>query len=242
MNTAEREKIIPAIDIIDGKCTRLTRGDYACRTVYPGDPLSVALRFQEAGLTRLHLVDLDGARAGRVINTAIINRIVTRLSTRVDVSGGIRTLDDARRVLDAGATWACTGSVAVEQPELVAEWIQQLGADRLIIMLDTLHGKLRTRGWLENTGITPENLIDTYRGRVQHLACTDIARDGTLAGPNIPLYQNLRARYPTLHLIASGGVRDIRDIRQLLATGVDGVITGKALHEGKITLDEISTR
>ncbi|MDR2413402.1 MAG: 1-(5-phosphoribosyl)-5-[(5-phosphoribosylamino)methylideneamino] imidazole-4-carboxamide isomerase [Odoribacteraceae bacterium] len=238
MKQDARDKIIPAIDIIGGKCVRLTRGDYARCTTYPGDPLSVASRFEEAGFSRLHLVDLDGARAGKVVNAAALDRVVSRVSARVDFSGGIRSLDDARRVLDAGATWACIGSMAAEQPERVMEWMDYLGDDRLIIMIDVLDGKLRVRGWLEETDVAPAELVDAYRGRIRHLACTDISRDGTFDGPNIPLYEELRARYPGIILVASGGARDLEDVRRLVEAGVDGVIVGKALHEGRISLDE----
>jgi phosphoribosylformimino-5-aminoimidazole carboxamide ribotide isomerase len=240
MNTIDITKVIPAIDLIGGKCVRLARGNYDCQTTYPGDPLDAARRFEEAGMTRLHLVDLDGARAGKVVNAAALDRIVARTSLRVDFSGGVRSLDDARRTLDAGAAWVCVGSMAAEQPATVMQWMEALGSDRLIIMIDALDGRVRTRGWLSDTNLAPVSLVDVYGDKIRHLACTDISRDGTFAGPNLPLYAELRARYPQVSLLASGGARDLDDARQLIAAGIDGVIIGKAFHEGRISLDELS--
>ncbi|MDR2130400.1 MAG: 1-(5-phosphoribosyl)-5-[(5-phosphoribosylamino)methylideneamino] imidazole-4-carboxamide isomerase [Odoribacteraceae bacterium] len=239
MNKRDVEKLIPAIDLIGGKCVRLTRGDYNRCTTYAGDPLDAALRFEEAGLTRLHLVDLDGARAGAVQHAGVLERIVSRVALQVDFSGGIRSFDDVRRVLDAGASWACIGSMAVEEPEQVAGWMERAGADRLIIGADTLDGTIRARGWQASTRLTIDDLIGRYDGKIRHLMCTDIARDGTLEGPNIPLYSTLLERYPNVRLIASGGVRDLEDAARLVAAGLSGVIIGKAFHEGRIPLDTL---
>ncbi|MDR1273280.1 MAG: 1-(5-phosphoribosyl)-5-[(5-phosphoribosylamino)methylideneamino] imidazole-4-carboxamide isomerase [Odoribacteraceae bacterium] len=233
------ERVIPAIDLIDGKCVRLTQGDYARPAFYASTPLDIALRYEAAGLRRLHLVNLDGARDGRLSRLDILERIATRTSLQVDFSGGIRNDDDPRRVLDAGAAWACVGSVACLDPARAASWLERHG-DRLIIGADTLDGVIRARGWQEATGLTVFDLVNTHAGRLHHLMCTDISCDGTLAGPNFALYGQLRERFPDLRVIASGGVCDLDDARRLLAGGVSGVIVGKALLEGKIALEELA--
>ncbi|MDR1415711.1 MAG: 1-(5-phosphoribosyl)-5-[(5-phosphoribosylamino)methylideneamino] imidazole-4-carboxamide isomerase [Odoribacteraceae bacterium] len=238
MGARELERVIPAIDLVNGQCVRLTRGDYRQPTFYDGSPLEIALRYEAVGLRRLHLVNLDGARDGCLSRLDILEEIAARTSLRVDYSGGIRDDDDPRRVLDAGATWACVGSVACLDTERAAAWLERYG-ERLLVSADTLDGAIRARGWLEATALTVFDLVEAHAGRLHHLTCTDISRDGTLAGPNFALYRRLRERFPALRVVASGGVRHLADVRQLLDDGAAGVIVGKALLEGRISLEEL---
>jgi phosphoribosylformimino-5-aminoimidazole carboxamide ribotide isomerase len=239
MREGDIRRIIPAIDMIGGRCVRLVQGDYARGTTYAEDPLEVALRFEEAGLRRLHLVDLDGARDGRVVHAGILERIVARTTLEVDFSGGIRSDDDLQRVFDAGATWACIGSLAVSDPARMAGWLDRHG-DRLFIGADLLDGFLRVQGWQRATTTTIFDLVEAYGDRLRFLTCTDISRDGTLAGPAIALYRALRDRFPALQLIASGGVSGLDDVERLLALGLAGVIVGKAIYEGRVTLEALA--
>jgi len=224
-------EIIPAIDIINGKCVRLTKGDYSQMTVYDDDPVRVALSFEAAGYRRLHVVDLDGAAAGHLINTEIIRKICRETSLVVDCGGGIRTRDDVAELLAAGVKQITAGSVAALQRGLVFEWISEFGAERIILGADVKNGLIAVRGWKEtvNTGII--EFIGSYVSEgINTVICTDVGRDGTMSGPAIELYRSILAAFPGLDLIASGGVGGNDDVVSLESAGVKKVIVGKALY------------
>jgi phosphoribosylformimino-5-aminoimidazole carboxamide ribotide isomerase len=234
--------IIPAIDLIGGKCVRLTQGDYTREKVYRDNPVEVAKEFQEAGFKRLHLVDLDGAKSGHVVNWEVIGSICRETSLKVDVGGGIKTEDELKRLFDFGATQVNLGSIAVRNPELVSAWIEVYG-ERIILSADVRDGRIAVSGWQEASSLTVDDLIRKYEpAGLSYVTCTEISADGTLAGPAIGLYERLVSAFPTMRIIASGGVGSIDHIEQLSTTGVYGVIVGKALYEGKITAAELMAR
>lgn len=229
-------ELIPAIDIIDGKCVRLTQGDYDTRKVY-GDPVEMALRFQELGYRRLHVVDLDGAKSKHVVNIDTLRQITSRTNLIVDFGGGVKTEDDLQKAFDSGAHMVTAGSIAVTNPETVLAWIERFGADRLVLGADVRNGKISINGWKEDSS---EDLIPFLKkfvdAGIRNVLCTEISRDGTLQGPAIELYQHIMSQYPTLHLIASGGVGSDQDILDLDKAGIPAVVFGKAFYEGKITI------
>lgn len=232
--------IIPAIDLIDGKCVRLTQGDYAREKVYRDSPVEVALEFQDAGLMRLHVVDLDGAKSGRVVNWSVIESICRETSLKVDVGGGIKKEDELKRLFDFGVSQVNLGSIAVRNPDLVRSWIEIYG-ERIILSADVRDGYVAVSGWQEASSLTVDELIVGYKpAGLSFVTCTDISTDGTLAGPAIGLYERLVSAFPEMHIVASGGVGSIRDIERLATTGVYGVIVGKALYEGRITREELT--
>jgi phosphoribosylformimino-5-aminoimidazole carboxamide ribotide isomerase len=233
-------RIIPAIDIIDGKCVRLTQGDYAQQKTYHENPLEVARSFEASGLSFLHLVDLDGAKAGKVTNWAVVEDITRNTNLHVDFGGGIKTEAEIERLLDLGVKQVNLGSIAVKAEALVAEWIGKFGADKIILSADVKDEKIAIHGWQQNSEITLTDFIATYtRHGIQYITCTDIQTDGMLSGPNIALYKKVLASYPDIRLIASGGVSGLHDLTGLREVGVDGVIIGKAIYEGRITLNEL---
>lgn len=233
-------ELIPAIDLIGGHCVRLQQGDYARQTTYDADPLLLAQRLEKAGLRRLHMVDLDGARQGHVVNLDVLRRVAGGTSLTVDFGGGVKTEDDLRATLDAGAQMVTIGSLAVQQPALMEEWIGRWGADRFILGADARDGRVATNGWLNDSGVSLTDFIDHYyRLGLRHVLCTDIRRDGMMQGPAIPLYIDLLRQFPDLRLIASGGVRHAGDLHALEQAGVPAVVFGKALLEGKIKLEEL---
>lgn len=229
-------ELIPAIDIIDGKCVRLTQGDYDTQKVY-GDPVEMALRFQELGYRRLHVVDLDGAKSKHVVNIDTLRQITSRTDLIVDFGGGVKTEDDLQKAFDSGAHMVTAGSIAVTNPETVLAWIERFGADRLVLGADVRNGKISINGWKKDSS---EDLIPFLKkfvnAGIRNVLCTEISRDGTLQGPAIELYQHIMSQYPTLHLIASGGVGSDQDILDLDKAGIPAVVFGKAFYEGKITL------
>ncbi|MCR5157787.1 MAG: 1-(5-phosphoribosyl)-5-[(5-phosphoribosylamino)methylideneamino]imidazole-4-carboxamide isomerase [Prevotella sp.] len=229
-------ELIPAIDIIDGKCVRLTKGDYGQKNVY-GDPLEMALNFERIGFRRLHVVDLDGAKSRHIVNCEVLRRIASETSLVIDFGGGIKTDDDIEKAFDSGAAMVTVGSVAVTQPELFGRWLDKYGADRMILGADVRNGHISINGWKEDSA---EELLPFLRKYidmgVKKVLCTEISKDGTLAGPATPLYSQVMAAYPTLHLIASGGVSSIGDIEALDAAGIPAVVFGKAIYEGRIDL------
>lgn len=233
-------KIIPAIDIIDGKCVRLAQGDYSRKTVYDEDPLSVARKFEEAGIGYLHLVDLDGARTGAVVNWKIAEQVARQTSLRVDFGGGVKTSAQIRTLLDIGIRQVNLGSVAVSQPQLVSDWLEEFGAGKIILSADVSNEKIQTHGWQEASALTVVDFIAGYPSREINFSCTDIGRDGMLAGPNIHLYRKLLEAFPGIRLIASGGVSTLGDLRTLEKLGVDGTIIGKAIYENRISLAELA--
>lgn len=233
--------IIPAIDIIDGKCVRLTEGDYSQKTVYRENPLEVAKEFEAAGLSRLHLVDLDGAKAGAVKNWKVLENITQHTSLEIDFGGGIKTEKDLQIVFDSGAHYATIGSIAVKDPTLFESWLTKYGAEKFLLGADVKQEKIAISGWLETTDITILDFIKTYIDKgVQQIFCTDVSKDGKLEGPSLELYKKIIAAYPTLHFIASGGVATIKDVEELASIGCSGVIIGKAIYENRITLKELS--
>lgn len=233
-------EIIPAIDIIDGKCVRLTQGDYSQKTVYNEDPVEVAMMFEDAGIKRLHTVDLDGARSSHVVNTRVIERIATHTNLTIDFGGGIKSDEDLRKAFDAGAQMVTIGSVAVKEPELFASWVETYGGEKIILGADVKNGYISISGWLEEG---EQKLMDFIchhtKNGIHNVLCTDISRDGMLQGPAIELYKDIMAHYPTLHLIASGGVSCINDIERLNDAGIPAVVFGKAIYEGRIKLKEL---
>ena len=242
MEKSTAMQIIPAIDIIDGKCVRLTQGDYAQKKVYNEHPLEVAKAFEDAGLERLHLVDLDGAKAGSVKNWKVLEMIAGKTGLVIDFGGGIKTEEDLGIVLNSGAALATIGSLAVKDRELFAGWLQAYGADKFLLGADVKEEKIAVGGWLETTDIWIYDFIEDYLHKgVKNLFCTDVSKDGLLEGPSLDLYRNILQKFPELHFIASGGVSSMGDLFQLSSIGCAGVIIGKAIYEGRITLEELRT-
>ena len=229
-------ELIPAIDIIDGQCVRLTKGDYQQKTVY-GQPLEMAKEFERIGFQRLHVVDLDGAKSKHIVNDGVLRSITTETRLTVDFGGGIKTDEDLEKAFEAGAQMVTVGSIAVTQPELFMGWLKKYGPERMILGADVRNGKISINGWKEDS---TEDLLPFLRkyvdAGVSNVLCTEISKDGTLAGPAISLYQQVMAEYPQLHLIASGGVSSIDDIHALDEAGIPAVVFGKAIYEGKIDL------
>lgn len=234
-------ELIPAIDIIDGKCVRLTKGDYASKTVYNEDPVAQAKAFEQLGFKRLHVVDLDGAKSKHIVNDGVLRSITSSTSLTVDFGGGIKTDEDIEKAFDAGAAMVTAGSIAVTQPELFISWLHRYGVERMILGADVRNGKVSINGWKEDSEEDLLPFLHKYvEAGVKHVLCTEISRDGTLEGPALSLYQNIMARYPTLHLIASGGVSGHHDILDLEEAGIPAVVFGKAWYEGKIDINKLS--
>ena len=232
---------IPAIDLIEGKCVRLTQGDYATSHVYAEDPVNMARRFEDMGFTRLHLVDLDGAKSRHVVNDHVLKAITRATKLIVDFGGGVKTDDDMSRVLDAGAEMVTCGSIAVTQPDTVLGWMERYGAEHLILGADVKDGKISINGWLEDSAYELMPFLQRYLDAgMMHVLCTDISRDGMLQGPATVLYGSIMKAFPHCRLIASGGVSCIEDILQLDKAGVPAVVFGKAIYEGKINMKELA--
>lgn len=233
--------IIPAIDLIDAKCVRLSQGDYNQKTVYNENPLEVAKMFEDAGITRLHLVDLDGAKAKHIVNQKVLETIASKTNLIIDFGGGLKSDEDLRIAFESGATMVTGGSIAVKDRETFLHWIETYGAEKIILGADAKDKMIAVSGWQEVSELPILEFIESYTCRgIQKVISTDIARDGMLTGPSIDLYKEIMAQFPTLELIASGGIATMKDIYELDEMGVPGVITGKAIYENRITLDEIS--
>jgi phosphoribosylformimino-5-aminoimidazole carboxamide ribotide isomerase len=233
-------EIIPAIDIIDGKCVRLTQGDYGQKKIYNERPLEVALAFQDAGLRRLHLVDLDGAKTGAVRNWKVLETIAAKTDLVIDFGGGIKTAADVEIVFNSGGALATVGSIAVKEGSLFVGWLMEYGADRFLLGADVKEEKIAVSGWLETTDRWVYDFIGEYIEKgVKQIFCTDVGKDGLLQGPALELYKNIIGKFPELHFIASGGVSGMDDVRRLAEIGCKGVIIGKAIYEGRITLKEL---
>lgn len=233
-------KIIPAIDLINGQCVRLTKGDYDTKKVYNDDPLEIAKQFESAGFKRLHLVDLDGAKAGKVINLTVLKRICRNTTLNVDFGGGIKSDEDLEKVLNAGASQVTIGSLAVKDPQKVKEWIVKFGAEKIILGADVKDQMIAVSGWLETCNLELFDFIDAYyQLGIRHVLCTDISKDGMLEGPAHELYTELMKRFPDLQLIASGGVSGIEDVKRLNDDNIPAVVIGKAIYEGMINLNEL---
>ena len=233
-------EIIPAIDIIDGKCVRLTHGDYAQKKIYNEHPLEVAKEFEDAGLRRLHLVDLDGAKAGSVKNWKVLETLAGKTSMVIDFGGGIKTEQDVDIVLNSGAALATVGSIAVKEEETFFKWLGQYGADKFLLGADVKDEKITVSGWTEQTDVWIYDFIEKQIEKgVQQIFCTDVSKDGALEGPSLELYKSIIQKFPKLHFIASGGVSNMDDVYQLGEIGCKGVIIGKAIYEGRVRLAEL---
>ena len=239
-SVADGLQIIPAIDIIDGNCVRLTQGDYSKKTIYYKNPLDVAKQFEDAEIMRLHLVDLDGAKAGTVKNWKVLETIAGKTKLVIDFGGGIKTEKDVSIVLESGATYATVGSIAVKDEAEFTRWLEQFGAEKFILGADVKDEKIAIAGWLETTDIWIYDFIEKYINKgIQQIFCTDVSKDGKMEGPSIELYKNIISKFPKLHFIASGGVSTLKDVDQLQEIGCKGVIIGKAIYENKISLQEL---
>lgn len=234
-------EMIPAIDLIGGKCVRLTKGDYGTQKIYNEDPVAQAKEFEKLGFKRLHVVDLDGAKSKHIVNDAVLRAITDNTSLIVDFGGGIKTAEDIEKAFNAGATMVTLGSIAVTNPQLCEEWITKYGADKIVLGADVRNGKISINGWKEDS---EEELIPFLKKYIEmgvkNVLCTEISKDGTLEGPAIELYKQIMAEYPHIHLIASGGVGCNDDIKNLDRAGIPAVVFGKAYYEGKIQIDEIT--
>lgn len=234
-------ELIPAIDLINGKCVRLTKGDYEQKKIYHENPVEVAIEFERLGFERLHVVDLDGAKSQHIVNIDVLREITNKTSLKVDFGGGIKTNDDIEKAFDNGASMVTIGSIAVKRPELFLEWLDEYGAERMILGADVRNGMISVNGWKEDS---TEQLLPFLRKYiikgVKNVLCTEISKDGTLAGPAIVLYQEIMKEYPTLHLIASGGVSSNEDIVALEQAGIPAVVFGKAFYEGRIDIVKLN--
>jgi len=233
-------RIIPAIDIIDGKCVRLSQGDYAQKTIYNENPLEVAKQFEAAGLKYLHLVDLDGAKAKKVVNWKVLESITSNTNLKVDFGGGLRTTEDLKTVFEAGAIQITAGSIAVNDRETVLQWISEFGSEKIILGADAKNGRIATHGWMDDSGLDAIDFISDYQKEgIEYVVCTDIAKDGMLQGPSIKLYKQILTSSKGVKLIASGGVSSIDDLKELKTIGCDAAIVGKAIYEAKFSLKEL---
>ena len=236
-------EIIPAIDIIDGKCVRLSQGDYNRKKIYNEDPLEIAKQFEDHGLHRLHLVDLDGAKANRIINYRVLERIASRISLIIDFGGGLKSDYDLQIAFDSGAEMVTGGSIAAKNPDIFKRWIDKFGKKAIILGADCRDNRIAVSGWTESTEENIFSFIEYWRKQgVLKVICTDISKDGMLEGTNIDLYRQIKEQDPEIHLIASGGISCMDDIDRLEEAHIPGVIIGKAIYEGKIELKELSKR
>lgn len=233
-------ELIPAIDIIDGKCVRLTKGDYGQKKVYNDDPVAQAKEFEKLGMKRLHVVDLDGAKAKHVVNVDVLRGITAATGLKVDFGGGIKSDDDIEKAFAAGASLVAIGSIAVSRPDTFMRWLDRYGADKVILGADVRNGLVSINGWKEDTSEKLLPFLARYvKAGVKNVLCTEISRDGTLSGPSTDLYREVMEAFPGIHLIASGGVGRNEDIIELDEAGIPAVVFGKAWYEGKINLEEL---
>ncbi|MDI9309466.1 MAG: 1-(5-phosphoribosyl)-5-[(5-phosphoribosylamino)methylideneamino]imidazole-4-carboxamide isomerase [Limnohabitans sp.] len=233
-------RIIPAIDIIDGKCVRLSKGDYDTKKIYNENPLEVAKEFQDHGIEYLHLVDLDGAKSSRIINHKVLEQIATKTNLKIDFGGGLKSDEDLKIAFECGATQITGGSIAVKNPELFEQWIQNYGADKIILGADANNGKIAISGWLEESKEEVIPFIQNYQSKsIEYVICTDISKDGMLQGPSFELYQQIISQCKNVKLIASGGISGFEELPKLAQLGCEGVIIGKAIYESRITLKQL---
>ncbi|MFB9862091.1 1-(5-phosphoribosyl)-5-[(5-phosphoribosylamino)methylideneamino]imidazole-4-carboxamide isomerase [Rufibacter immobilis] len=234
-------EIIPAIDLIDGKCVRLTEGDFAQQTTYHSDPVEVAKQFEGLGLRRLHLVDLDGARAKQPVNLPVLARIARETSLHIDYGGGLQSSEAIQQAFDAGAQQITAGSIAVREPKTVQKWLKEYGADKIIVGADFKDNRIAINAWAEQSDLTLEAFLTSFSEKgAKTFICTDVSKDGKLQGSSLEIYQQLIAKFPTLQFIASGGVTTIEEVRQLREAGLHGAIIGKAIYEGTIKLEDLA--
>ncbi len=235
-------RIIPAIDILKGKCVRLTQGDFGKVKIYNEDPLEVALQFQDADLEYLHVVDLEGAKKGKIVNWDVIIELQEKTALQIDFGGGVKTEEDVERLLALDINQINIGSLAITEPEKFTRWLDLYGAENFILSADVRNEYLMINGWLESTGLRLFDLVDQYTQLgLEHITCTDISMDGMLSGPNFGLYKKLKSRFPNLKITASGGVTSLDDLRALKSLSLDGAIIGKALYEQKIKLEDLKS-
>jgi phosphoribosylformimino-5-aminoimidazole carboxamide ribotide isomerase len=233
-------RIIPAIDIIDGKCVRLTKGDYSTKKVYNEDPLEVAKSFEGAGIEYLHLVDLDGAKASHIVNYRVLENIASRTQLQIDFGGGLKTDKDLKIAFNSGAHQITGGSIAVKNAALFKSWLDNYGPEKIILGADAKDGKIATSGWLERSDLEVIPFIASYHAKgLRYVICTDISKDGMLQGPSFNLYKEILKQSPDLHLIASGGISKFDELPQLAELGCEGVIIGKAIYENRISLKQL---
>ncbi len=234
-------ELIPAIDIIDGKCVRLTKGDYDTQKVYNEDPVAVAREFESYGFKRLHMVDLDGARSKHIVNHRVLEKIASQTNLTIDFGGGIKTDHDIEIAFNSGAAMVTIGSIAVSEPELFMQWLEQFGSPRIILGADVKNGYISINGWKENSACELLPFLKTYMDAgVKNVLCTEISKDGMLQGPATELYKQIMAAHPECHLIASGGVSQMQDIIDLDQSGIPAVVFGKAIYEGRISLTDLA--
>lgn len=234
-------RIIPAIDIINGKCVRLTKGDYSTQIIYNEDPLEVAKEFEANGIKYLHLVDLDGAKSSKIYNYKILEKMASKTTLRIDFGGGIKSDEDIRIAFESGAKQVTGGSIAVKNSELFQQWLQFYGSEKIILGADADKGKIATNGWLEASEMEIIPFVEAYQKQgVTYVISTDIAKDGMLQGPSFKLYRELLTKLPDINLIASGGITTMKDVEELKALGCEGAIIGKAIYENRISLADLS--
>lgn len=234
-------KIIPAIDIIEGKCVRLSKGDYDSKIIYNETPLEVAKLFEDHGFTHLHIVDLDGAKSSKVVNLPVLEQISSKTKLKIDFGGGIKSDEDFKKVIEAGGNQVTIGSVAVKNPELLSKWIQLYGPEKIILGADVKGLNIATNGWLETSEISLFSFLsDYYKQGIRTVLCTDISKDGMLEGPAFDLYNSIMGEFSDINLIASGGVSCIEDVIRLKENGIPSVVIGKAIYENKIDLNELA--
>lgn len=233
-------ELIPAIDIMDGKCVRLSKGDFNKKTIYSDNPLEIAQGFEAVGIKRLHIVDLDGANGHTLANISVLGNIAAHTSLTIDFGGGLKTAQDVKEVFNAGASMISLGSVIIKSPDLFAEWIIEFGSDKFLPGADVLDKKIKIHGWKENTGVDIFDFIESLlQLNIDKVFCTDISRDGMMQGPSVDLYKEIMNKFPSLQLIASGGISCYEDLFTLRDAGCNGAIIGKAFYEGKISLQQI---
>ncbi len=234
-------RIIPAIDLINGKCVRLTQGDYNSEKIYNSNPVDVAKSYEDAGLKYLHLVDLDGARTGKVVHWKILEKIAATTSLKIDFGGGIKTDADAELVFRSGASQLTAGSIAVENPELVCDWINRYGSEKIILGCDVREGRIATSGWTAGSELNIADYMNHFiSAGAKYTISTDVSKDGMMAGPAFGWYEHLVQSFPTMKIIASGGIRSLTDLHELSSAGLEGAILGKALYEGALSLKQLS--
>jgi phosphoribosylformimino-5-aminoimidazole carboxamide ribotide isomerase len=235
-------EIIPAIDIIDGKCVRLTQGDYSQKKIYNESPLEVAKMFEDAGIKKLHLVDLDGAKQKKLVNHKILESIASKTALKIDFGGGIQSDEAINKAFEFGASQVTGGSIAIKNPELFLSWLEQYGPEKIILGADAKNEKIAVSGWEESTEVWIYDFLEKYiAAGIQYTISTDVAKDGLLQGPSIDLYKNMQDRFPELKIIASGGVSGMKDIEELSELNIYGVIVGKAIYEGRISMKDIES-
>jgi len=233
-------EIIPAIDLINGKCVRLTEGDYTRKTEYAQSPLEIAKQYQDHGIKRLHLVDLDGAKRGKVVNWQVAEQLALHTNLVIDFGGGVKTAAEVERIIDLGIEYVVVGSVAAKQPELFADWIVRFGPNRFMLGADVRNEMIMVSGWLEKSSLSLMPFLETQiKQGISNVFCTDISKDGKLEGPAVDLYRKIKLAFPVLNLIASGGVSSMDDIHALAKAGCNGVIIGKAIYEGRISIQDL---